>query len=322
MLVCAFSLDSAHIVAGASDCHVYVWRWDLPPILVKADQNPAVRPHAQPDTSAPAAHVPAYGQDPSLAAPARPLLESFDRDIAGLSIGASAPLLAAECPPPTPLARLGGHRHDVLLLLFSHDGAGFATGSKDGTVRVWRQAQQRARPGSACTKPCAGALPGPWGVAWVAACPPVQDADTATARRRRRAPPEPSISQVAWTTDDAHVLAALTDGRVLVLDAASGSLRHCLAEHRTEVPIIEGCPSDARLAMTAGYDGMLVVWDVAAGRKLARCRPLLAAQQCAGCLYSRQNAQEQALVAGIANTDADSMPRAADLVPLSCLRRQ
>lgn len=35
-----------------------------------------------------------------------------------------------------------------------------------------------------------------------------------------------------------------------------------------QVPIIEGHPSDARLAMTAGYDGNIVVWDVVAGRKL------------------------------------------------------
>lgn len=35
-----------------------------------------------------------------------------------------------------------------------------------------------------------------------------------------------------------------------------------------QVPIIEGHPSDARLAMTAGYDGNIIVWDVVAGRKL------------------------------------------------------
>ncbi|KAK9840988.1 hypothetical protein WJX81_004207 [Elliptochloris bilobata] len=242
MLVCAFSPDGAHIVAGAGDCHVYVWGWNLPP-AAHPSPNPATSARAHPGASAALRHAPASASE--------------------------APLLVTECSPPAPLVRLGGHRHDVLLLLFSHDGAGFATGSKDGTVRVWRQAQQRARPRSAAAKPCAEPLLGSWGVAWVAACPPVQDADAATARRRRRAPPEPSISQVAWTTDDAHVLAAVTDGRVLVLDAASGSLRHCLAEHRLEVPIIEGHPSDARMAMTAGYDGNVIVWDIVAGRKLA-----------------------------------------------------
>ncbi len=30
-------------------------------------------------------------------------------------------------------------------------------------------------------------------------------------------------------------MATVTDGRVLVCDAASGALRHCLAEHKLEV---------------------------------------------------------------------------------------
>ncbi len=47
---------------------------------------------------------------------------------------------------------------------------------------------------------------------------------------------------------------------------------------RRQVPIIEGHPTDARLAMTAGYDGNIVVWDIVAGAKLAGCAgPALAA---------------------------------------------
>ena len=39
-------------------------------------------------------------------------------------------------PFPTELCRLQGHRHDVLLLQFSHNSKGIATGAKDGSVRV------------------------------------------------------------------------------------------------------------------------------------------------------------------------------------------
>ena len=31
LLVCSFSKDGAHIVAGANDCCVYVWHWDIAP---------------------------------------------------------------------------------------------------------------------------------------------------------------------------------------------------------------------------------------------------------------------------------------------------
>lgn len=37
---------------------------------------------------------------------------------------------------PAELCKLTGHRNDVVLLQFSHDGLSIATGSRDGTVRV------------------------------------------------------------------------------------------------------------------------------------------------------------------------------------------
>lgn len=159
MLVCSFSPDGAFIVAGAGDCHIYVWRWDVSPPSVPASANCSAG--AQPtlgSTPGPsAAHDGAEQLASAAAAPAperivegqAPAAEGLSRVVAGAGVsalleqglsrvaaGAEASALAAECAAPVPLCRLGGHRHDVLLLLFSHDGAGFATGSKDGTVRV------------------------------------------------------------------------------------------------------------------------------------------------------------------------------------------
>lgn len=44
--------------------------------------------------------------------------------------------LLSRLPSPTELCRLQGHRHDVLLLQFSHNSKSIATGAKDGSVRV------------------------------------------------------------------------------------------------------------------------------------------------------------------------------------------
>jgi len=142
MLVCSFSPDGRTIVAGASDCHVYAWRWDVPP---------ATGAHARPSPGA----DPAGAGGPRAAPPGRPADAGARAAAGGEAAGgadaagapgdaaaggsppaAEAAALAAECPAPVALRRLSGHRHDVLLLLFSHDGAGFATGSRDGTVRV------------------------------------------------------------------------------------------------------------------------------------------------------------------------------------------
>ena len=158
MLVCSFSPDGAFIVAGAGDCHIYVWRWDVSPPSVPASANHSAgaQPTTMGSTPGPSA---AHGEQPASAAAApapernvegqAPAAEGLPRVVAGAEVsallgqglsrvtaGAEASALAAECAAPVPLCRLGGHRHDVLLLLFSHDGAGFATGSKDGTVRV------------------------------------------------------------------------------------------------------------------------------------------------------------------------------------------
>jgi len=145
MLVCSFSPDGRTIVAGASDCHVYAWRWDVPPATgVHARRSPGADPAGAggPRAAPPGRHADA-GAGAAVGGAA-----AGSADVAGAPGGAAAgarppaadaAALAAECPAPVALRQLSGHRHDVLLLLFSHDGGGFATGSRDGTVRVRAQ---------------------------------------------------------------------------------------------------------------------------------------------------------------------------------------
>ena len=108
LLVCGFSPSGAYIVAGANDCNVYVWKWDL--VQSPRQRLPAGGFYAPPehiDEVEPAQHAPT-----------------------------KCNCKGGEWPAPSELCKLQGHRHDVLLLQFSHDGDGIATGSKDGTVRV------------------------------------------------------------------------------------------------------------------------------------------------------------------------------------------
>lgn len=39
LLVCGFSRDGTHIVAGGNDCSVYVWQWEVPPAADAAQQQ-------------------------------------------------------------------------------------------------------------------------------------------------------------------------------------------------------------------------------------------------------------------------------------------
>lgn len=109
LLVCGFSPDGSHIVAGSNDCHIYAWFWD---IASAADKGKA------------AAKQGFYN------------VMSEEDAVRNLSPAAAVDLEAGDWPEPQETCRLGGHVNDVLLLQFSHDGHSIATGSKDGTMRV------------------------------------------------------------------------------------------------------------------------------------------------------------------------------------------
>ena len=109
LLVCGFSPDGSHIVAGSNDCHLYAWHWD---IAAAADKGKG------------AAKQGFYN------------VVSEEDAARNMAPAAAADLEAVDWPEPQETCRLGGHVNDVLLLQFSHDGQSIATGSKDGTMRV------------------------------------------------------------------------------------------------------------------------------------------------------------------------------------------
>ncbi|KAJ3279052.1 Bromodomain and WD repeat-containing protein 3 [Borealophlyctis nickersoniae] len=77
------------------------------------------------------------------------------------------------------------------------------------------------------------------------------------------------VTQMAWSLDDARIITVMADGLVRIWDSKTGSLLHTLAGHTTgEIYTLDIHPHDARVIMTAGYDGKLIIWDIVAGRKL------------------------------------------------------
>jgi len=68
-----------------------------------------------------------------------------------------------------------------------------------------------------------------------------------------------------------QVIAAVTDNSLRVWEAWRGGAQHTLTGHTAHAYILEGHPSDARMLMSAAYDGRIMLWDVVAGVQLARC---------------------------------------------------
>lgn len=100
LFVCSFSPDGTYLVAGANDCTCYVWAWEQ---FGASKTSNLLYGSREPERS----------------------LEEEHKWL--------------KAPRPTELCRLPGHKNDVLLLQFSHDGNTFATGSRDGAVRVSSQ---------------------------------------------------------------------------------------------------------------------------------------------------------------------------------------
>ncbi|KAL0024726.1 hypothetical protein WJX77_011758 [Trebouxia sp. C0004] len=229
LLVCGFSPDGSHIVAGSNDCHIYAWFWDI-----------------------------ASAADKGKAAAKQGFYNVVSEEDAGrnLAPAAAVDLEAGDWPEPQETCRLGGHVNDVLLLQFSHDGHSIATGSKDGTMRIWQRMRRRNK------------LLNNWENKHALKCE-LDDAVVRKAKQKRRAPPVPSVNQLAWSHDDMLVISSVSDHTIRVWDTHTGVEVQRLVGHEAQVHILECHPVDHRLAMSASYDGTTRLWNLYTGQALA-----------------------------------------------------
>ena len=221
LLVCSATPDGTHMLAGGADGSVFVWSWDL-------DDSPR-------DASA-AASLPRPSADGGLVLPAADV---------------PPPLVLSSAPRPVELVRLEGHTAAVHLLRLSRSGDALATGSKDGTLRLWRRPTR------------AGRLRAMWVATVTLTTDAVEDHALAVeARRWRRDPPPRIIRQLAWTCDDAIIVAAMGDYTVRAWHATTGAAIKRMRGHVDAITVVDGHPHDPSLLLTAGADGRAIVWHV------------------------------------------------------------
>jgi WD40 repeat protein/serine/threonine protein kinase len=122
-----------------------------------------------------------------------------------------------------------GHRSTVWSASWSPDGTRLATGSDDGTAKVWDAASGRE-----------------------------------PLTLRGYAGP---VYSVAWSPDGTRLATGSQDGTAKVWDAASDRDPRTLEGHACEVTSVSWSPDGTRLA-TGSEDNTARVWDVAGGREL------------------------------------------------------
>ncbi|KAL8100403.1 uncharacterized protein LOC141684645 [Apium graveolens] len=134
---------------------------------------------------------------------------------------------------------------------FTHDN--IVTCSRDGSAIIWIPRSRRSH-GKA----------GRWTKAYhLKVPPPPMPPQPPRGGPRQRILPTPrGVNMISWSLDNRFVLAAIMDHRICVWNAVDGSLVHSLTGHTDATYVLDVHPFNPRIAMSAGYDGKTIVWDI------------------------------------------------------------
>ncbi|KAG9139397.1 hypothetical protein Leryth_017313 [Lithospermum erythrorhizon] len=134
---------------------------------------------------------------------------------------------------------------------YNHDN--IVTCSRDGSAIIWVPRSRRSH-GKA----------GRWVRAYHLKVPPppMLPQPPRGGPRQRILPTPRGVNMIAWSLDNRFVLAAIMDCRICVWNAADGSLVHSLTGHTESTYVLDVHPFNPRIAMSAGYDGKTIVWDI------------------------------------------------------------
>ncbi|XWS38951.1 hypothetical protein CRYUN_Cryun18bG0007700 [Craigia yunnanensis] len=134
---------------------------------------------------------------------------------------------------------------------FSQDN--IVTCSRDGSSIIWIPRSRRSH----------GKV-GRWSRAYHLRVPPppLPPQPPRGGPRQRILPTPRGVNMITWSLDNRFVLAAIMDCRICVWNAADGSIVHSLTGHTDSTYVLDVHPFNPRIAMSAGYDGRTIVWDI------------------------------------------------------------
>ncbi|CAL9069102.1 unnamed protein product [Musa banksii] len=138
---------------------------------------------------------------------------------------------------------------------FTHDN--IVTCSRDGSAIIWIPRSRRSH----------GKV-GRWTRAYhLKVPPPPMPPQPPRGGPRQRYQPTPrGVNMIVWSLDNRFVLAAIMDCRICVWNASDGSLVHSLIGHQESTFVLDVHPFNPRIAMSAGYDGKMIIWDIWKGK--------------------------------------------------------
>ncbi|KAJ8027105.1 Bromodomain and WD repeat-containing protein 3 [Holothuria leucospilota] len=150
---------------------------------------------------------------------------------------------------PEKIAELEDHMDRVDSIDFCHSGDRFISGSKDGTARIWRYKNQ----------------------SWISTLLNMSTRLTGVhmqGAQDRNKVMKHRVTMVGWDLLDRHVVTAVNDQCLRVWNSFNGKLVHILQGHTDEIFVLQAHPWDTRVFLSAGHDGVIILWDLIAGRKI------------------------------------------------------
>uniref|UniRef100_A0A8L0DVS9 Bromodomain and WD repeat domain containing 1 n=1 Tax=Oncorhynchus mykiss TaxID=8022 RepID=A0A8L0DVS9_ONCMY len=148
---------------------------------------------------------------------------------------------------PEKISELHEHTDTVDSIQFCHSGERFASGSRDGTARIWRLTQRQQ-----------------WRSLLLNMNATLPGSEHATCEESFF---KPKVTMVAWDRHDNSVITAVNNHILKVWNSYTGQLLHILKGHEAEVFVLEPHPSDPRIMLSAGHDGNVFIWDIVRGTK-------------------------------------------------------
>ncbi|GFN80856.1 bromodomain and WD repeat-containing protein 3, partial [Plakobranchus ocellatus] len=149
------------------------------------------------------------------------------------------------------ICELEAHADKVDSISYSNHLNRFVSGSNDGTARIWHYERQEWR---ATVLNMNAKLPSSG-----------SSVNTSLSHEN-----DLRVTMVSWNMDDTMVVTAASNLTIKIWNSNTGSLLRILEGHEDEIFVLETCPTDARIMLSAGHDGKMIIWDIYTGVRIKK----------------------------------------------------